>query len=212
MHELVKRDDWVFELKVDGHEYRVIWQHISRKDANGVGEHWIVVEKDGKEVREDGDLARAAAQTYRQLQVRGEYKFPDFIDYANNIDEYPEKRKERLKEIILDLFERVQKGEYLGQYNNELIYVQEVQRILDEHDTLSLVDELVAENRLGLNGMILTTAEASNAAFKYWEENTGHKRLSVGDWGYWGCAFCGAHGDPEDSMKTEKCEQRKEGA
>ncbi len=62
-----------------------------------------------------------------------------------------------IKDAVMDVFERHQKGEYLGSFWPEMIYVQDVAEIL--HKSVAEVhqacDQLFAGEKLDLNGMIL---------------------------------------------------------
>lgn len=63
-----------------------------------------------------------------------------------------------LKEAILAVYDRVKAGEYLGQAYPSMIYAQEVAKLLDAEPAklMGALEELFAEEKLDLNGMILT--------------------------------------------------------
>jgi hypothetical protein len=63
-----------------------------------------------------------------------------------------------LKEAVLDIHRRAKAGEYFGQHEGAYIYTQEVASLLGRGDeeVLAACGELYAEERLDLNGRILT--------------------------------------------------------
>ena len=65
-------------------------------------------------------------------------------------------------EKILDIFRRVTAGEYLGQWQGHMIYVQEVARLLEtpEAEIWRACRTLFVEEKLDLNGAILTQYKA----------------------------------------------------
>jgi len=62
-----------------------------------------------------------------------------------------------LKDAVLDVFGRVEKKEYLGEFWPDMIYVQDVAKILEKSvaEVHHACDQLFAEEKLDLNGMIL---------------------------------------------------------
>ena len=73
------------------------------------------------------------------------------------------KHGERWKQMppaaaVLDIYLRVKNGEYLGQHYSEIIYYQEVSELLglSEQEGWKACDRLFSEEKLDLNGAILT--------------------------------------------------------
>ncbi|MFA6338825.1 MAG: hypothetical protein WCW87_02085 [Candidatus Paceibacterota bacterium] len=82
----------------------------------------------------------------------------DVLIPQESIREYGETWKAMgCKQAILDIFEKVKNGKLFGKYKGDVIYIQEVARLLGETDAniLKLCDELFAEEQLSLNGAIL---------------------------------------------------------
>lgn len=200
-YKITKREDWVFELTVDGATYRVVWMNYIR-EADGYEEHNLTTFKDGVSA-DNSDVntsaAVEAARAYRMTQLKNEYGLvnPGFEFYSN--------RTAKLKEIILALAQRSWGSEYLGQYHYSWFYIQDVAAALDIEMTeaISLVDELMDEEKIGLNGFILIPHEDYIKTFEFLESKYGHKRLSISDFGYWHCSFCGASGEPEDETSPK---------
>lgn len=185
---------WSFLVSFNGRTAEVVWkEHFFEDKSMG---YWLNVVHPGSEnsftdydalFTEKGVREAAVAFRVNQLQVA--------------LDPFSV-TTENLKETIVNLFQRSRQGEYLGQYSNSNLYIQDVARILDYpvnmvHD---LVDELIKEKRIGVTGAILIPFEAYEEAFVSWFEATGHRKLTVSDWGYWSCGFCGQHGEPEDNL------------
>jgi hypothetical protein len=63
-----------------------------------------------------------------------------------------------LEDAVMDVFTRVQRKEFLGQALGEVIYLQEVGRLLkvSEMDMRQAVTNLYVADRIDMNGMILT--------------------------------------------------------
>lgn len=62
-----------------------------------------------------------------------------------------------VEEAILNIYRRVESGEFLGQYHVEMIYVQEVAELLEveKKKVWSACDSLFAKDKLALSGAIL---------------------------------------------------------
>lgn len=188
-------------------EAQYVWREEFSQDGKSSIGHWgyLVDPSTGEDLRLDETVEKpfkAAASAFRVSQLRLELK-------VREISNLFESRDKAFAEKILELFERNQSGDYLGQSsNNDLFYVQDAAKILDlsMKQVLSIVDQLVNDGKLGLNGMILVPHEDYTAAFTYWEEATGHKRLSVGDFGNWFCAHCNRHGDEYENPVDFPCE------
>lgn len=201
-------NDWTMELSFDGLHVEFRWRELSY-EGRSIG-HWgrIFDVATGDELyfnRSDErwrELAiQKAAATLRIAQLRRELKLDQSLPFR--ID------REFRKSLILELFERSQRGEYLGQLTGQqLLYVQEVAEIFGTAmgDMLDHIDELSAEGKIGLNGMILIPNGEQEAAFASREKSTGHRRITVGDFGNWVCSACGRWGDEYDDPKDFPCE------
>lgn len=198
-YEILKREDWVFELTVDGDNYRVIWMNNIRT-FDSYEEHRLTVSKNGAEHEDRDDLnTRAvieAAHAYRIRQLHLEYGLDDSMFIVRK------DRRERLKEVILDLAERSWKDEFLGQYLFGFLYTETVVEILKARDGYELISELIAEKKLGLNGAILISYEEYAENFAAQERRTGHKKISFNDQGDWYCDFCKLEGDSQAGEKS----------
>lgn len=182
---------WTFTVIYQDKTVNVVWEEKFHK-GNSMG-YWLDVIDPTTGDSFQGYTDDFSEKSVRQAAIAfrvGQIKLKTDMRIPTN---------EALKEAILELFERSENGEYLGQYIHSSFYVQDVARILDYPMSMvvEMVDELVAEGKLGLTGMILIPNKDYIAAFKSWEESTGHKRLTVSDFGYWGCAACGKNGDSE---------------
>lgn len=145
------------------------------------------------------DSLKAAACGIRRAEVRTEFA-------RSSVELLTD--EEVLISTIFKLFVRSQRGEFLGQASaNSLLYVQDIAAILNLtfNHVLTVIDRLVAEGRIGLNGMILIPAKDYEAAFASWEKATGHRRLTMGDWGNWQCAACGQSGDEYNNPRDVEC-------
>lgn len=192
---------WSLVVSDKNHSVEYLWEEQFYTDPNtqetrSVGFwNWFVTPGTKERYKGFDDsfsekMARAAVLGFRRAQLRAEFKEgEDGLQRFNT------------EEVILDLFARSEKGEFVGQSgNNSLLYVQDIAKVIgvDYRSLLDEVDRLVEEGKVGLYGMILITAEEYESNFQHWFEETGHKRLSVSDWGYWACAACGKNGEPED--------------
>lgn len=117
-------------------------------------------------------------------------------------------KKEDIADATEKLWKRAGSGEFVGQFNSTMIYVQEIAEILNLEmpKVLKVIDEImIPQKRIGLNGMILTSWESQEEARISLERSTGHKNLSMSDFGYWGCSACGKHGDDYENPKDYSC-------
>lgn len=197
-------NDWTLGLSFEGLQVEFRWRELSYQ-GRSMG-HWgrIFDAATGEELyfnRSDERWRELAIQrtaaTLRIAQLREELKLDQSLPFRTD----PEFRKS----LILELFERSQRGEYLGQLTGQqLFYVQEVAEIFGT-TMLDHIDELSAEGKIGLNGMILIPHEDQEEAFESWEKSTGHRRITVGDFGNWGCSACGQWGDEQDDPRDFEC-------
>lgn len=203
--------DWTLRLSFGGHDLEFRWRELHSSQGKPMGHYGFLQAAESPDDQDtpsysfsrdeqwlkDGLIA--AASSLRRREVR---KDIDTNGFEWHSSEEPKKEK------ILELFHRSEQGEYLGQFSsNQNLYVQDLAAILDLGfaRTRDLVDELVAEGKLGLDGMILVSSEHYEDSFRYWEEKTGHRRLTVGDWGPWGCAACGQTGDEYEDPSDYPC-------
>lgn len=210
--ELLGPNDWTMGLSFGELQVEFRWRELSY-DGRTIG-HWgkIVDPATGEEIRfEQGkdwqeQAIRNAVAAFRIEELRQELGLDNSISFMTD--------EEVRKATVLDLFERSERGEYLGQLSNQqLFYVQNLAAILemDMRQARDLVDGLCAEGKLGLNGMILIPNAQQEAAFASWQKSTGHRRLTMGDFGSWGCSACGSWGDEYDDPKAVACERTSEG-
>lgn len=201
-------NDWTMGLSFDGLQVEFRWRELSY-DGRSI-DHWgkLVDPETGESIRfEQGkdwqeQAIRNAVAAFRVAQLREELQLANSIPFMTD--------EEVRKSTVLDLFERSERGEYLGQLStHQFFYVQNLAAILDMdmHRALEIVDRLVAEGKLGLNGMILIPHEQQEDGFRHWEKQTGHRRLSMGDFGNWSCSACGSWGDERDDPKAVACER-----
>lgn len=179
--------DYIYEGKSVGYYGSLVDLATGEGLLNSSAEEWLV------------SALKTAAASFRRVEIRSSLD-TNSIEFAVN--------KDHRKRVALELFERSQRGEFLGQAShNELFYVQDLAAILDQpmSTTLELVHELVGEGKLGLNGMILIPFEDQEDAFESLKQSTGHLRLSLGDFGYWGCEACGKFGDEYDNPRDFEC-------
>jgi hypothetical protein len=172
-------ENWTMTLNHDGTEYRVVWAELTDGD-----ERELIVLRDGEYVQRGDDIAPAkdAATAFRISQLQREYDIDPFtilsnqntddldfdldndllgfedetedeLEAGNSDDEFMSQRKA----AVLELAERSFKKEFLGQYSDELLYLQTVARILQlpESSIFEAAQELVAESKVGLSGNIL---------------------------------------------------------
>jgi len=203
--------DWTLGLSFQGYALEFRWRELYSSQGKSMGHYGFLQaagspdSSEGDEYsfsREEGwlrDALRKAASTLRRSEIRKDIPTTGFEWVASD---------EPKKAMILELFHRSEQGEYLGQIShNQNLYVQDLAAILDLGfvRTRDLVDELVAEGKIGLDGMILVSNEHYEDSFRYWEEKTGHRRLTVGDWGPWGCQACGQSGDEYEDPSDYPC-------
>jgi hypothetical protein len=184
--------NWKLELTFDGITYLYEWYEEYYK-SNPVGYYGKITATDTGEDIRNNEIAKfvtAAAIAFRVEQIRAERKSLDIALH----------RPDALKNLIMQYVERAQKGEFLGQYNIQIFYVQHVAALLDLPMSYvsDLVAELIQEERVGLTGNIFITYEEYAEDRKRAYEDTGHKSFFASDWGYWSCGACGNSGDPED--------------
>lgn len=200
---------WAISFFYNGDTTEFAWCHVyGAKEDNPYSDYHPRVRVNGEEVDIYKNLhALKIAQTLRAPEVRKELQ--DALSEEGSIirDFY---RDSDIADAAEILYERAQTGEFLGQLNGRMIYVQEVAEILDcaVGTVLGAVSNvLIPEKRLGLNGMILTTWESQEKTKAFLEWHFGHKDMDRGDFGWWSCAHCGKSGDDYSDPSAEKCER-----
>lgn len=105
------------------------------------------------------------------------------------------------------LYQRVQRGEFIGQRRDELIYLQEICAIMDWDISFGhqVMAELGRRRLLAYNGLILWPWQAKEDGYRMLKERTGHRRIEISDFGHWGCSACGANGDERDNPRDTPC-------
>jgi hypothetical protein len=202
--KIIEEPVWTFSATADGHQYDVSWTKITRP-SDGYVFHYVTVTADGEKIRPyEGNAAEfiQAASAYRRAQLRSEYEWKLDVDYG---DYY--------KDCIVDLWQRAEKGEYLGQSHDQLLYMQDAADILDVDlkTVIDLTDELIEEKRIGLTGYIFISYSAYAREKRGLARRTGHKDFTSTEW-YWDCRFCGAkgnYGPGEPDSKDIPCIENK---
>lgn len=192
---MVNEYNWKLGLTFDNKEYLFEWyEYIHEGKSFGYCKNVTVVgEEDQPRNSTEVELVVTAAEALRTAQVRNEIK-ADFIF-----------EKEEIKEAILRYFDRASKGEYLGQPTGGLLYVGNIADILSfpVGYVRDFVEDLIEDKRIGLNGDILIPYKDYMETFKYWFDKTGHKRLTVSDFGGWYCTECGQVGSGDESETSD---------
>lgn len=196
--------DWSMRMSFDGVNYEYSWQESFYKDKS-MGYYGIITNIDtgenlhGSSQEWIEQAISHAASVFRQTQLRNEKtETRRSLSLAHDVSEK-----------ILKFYERSTTGEYLGQRsNNELFYVQDVASLLDMpmQYVLKTIDEMIKTGKIGLNGMILIPYEQYAETFRQLEKSTGHKQISISDFGWWSCVACGQNGDDYTNPKDYKCE------
>ncbi len=198
--------DWSITMSQGELSAEFRWREFIDSEGNAIG-YFASVEPLSESAKEAAhkhpglQAVEQAARSYRQFQLRQEFQ----KDIRSLIT------TEGRKRFILELFERAQEGVYLGQPSNQsYFYVQTIAKLMawDFGSTRDLVDELVAEGRVGLTGMILIPFEEQEDTFERTGKATGHGRITIGDWGNWYCSACGQSGDEMDNPRDFPCEPK----
>lgn len=200
--------NWTMGLSFGGLQAEYRWREYIYDDGKSLG-YWgylVDPESDGRDELpfdaadswlKDGLLDAAVALRRAQLRIELDLKGLPFLT-----------DRDARKSKIMEIFHRSQQGEFMGQRSiNSTLYVQDIAGLFEQSmaQVLPFVEELVSEGRLGLTGMILIPNEVQEAAFARLKEATGHGRLSLSDFGYWGCQVCGKSGDEYDDPKDFPC-------
>jgi len=172
-------ENWVLTLNHNGTEYQVVWA-LFPEDNNCK----LIVLRDGEYVQRGNDISSAkdAATAFRINQLQKEYNIDPYtilsnqntddldFDLDNDLLGFGDETADEVeagnsetelmsqqKTAVLELAERSFKKEFLGQYSDELLYLQTVARILQlpEPSIFEAAQELVSEGLVGLSGNIL---------------------------------------------------------
>lgn len=197
-------NNWSIEFTTnEGLKLRYEWREFFDSEGDSIG-HWgaLFDPETGEETDLEHDLKesfKAAASAFRVSELRRGLKL-------NSIDMFSDESK---KKAILDLFYDSQRGKYIGQTShNSLVYVQDISELLRLNLRVALryFQELIEEKKIGLNGMILTSYSTYEESRVRQEKQTGHKSISISDFGYWYCATCKQRGDDYSDPSDYKCE------
>lgn len=196
MATITEREAWAFSLNVDYHHYRVVWL-IATRVEDGYEEFRLIAYKDrqrfsGYKEDSDVDAALEAARAFRIRQLQETYSFGSSLAYYQGDFTVA-------KNSIVELAKRSWDNEFLGQYMFSWLYLDNVALILELSlgEVQSLVRELIAEKKLGINGAILIPFEDYEAELEEKEKLSGHKEIHYNQEGGWYCGFCGASGESQ---------------
>ncbi|MCG2694372.1 hypothetical protein L6259_03860 [Candidatus Parcubacteria bacterium] len=144
----------------DGHEVMLI--DVRNKDNPQIGapELYCECDFDYEIVEKDGVKYKMEKSDPRKCPVKKAVCQKVVREWQNNYGDYWKDIGK--KEAVMDIFRKVEAKDYLGQFNGGLIYLQEVAELLGVepfYNLLKEVGELYAEERLDLNGNILTDFE-----------------------------------------------------
>ena len=193
---MTNEHNWEFTITTPEGTYTFTWKEYRNRNNQSLGYMGTVTTPDNQPVPHHITAAvKTAAATYRQHTL-------------TNLPAEPYGGYDQ-KETFLNLFNRAQQGEYVGQENNGL-YIQNVCTLLAINPWdigTDIVNELIAEKQIGVYGMILIPYEQYAENFKNWEKKTGHKQLTMGDWGTWYCHTCGNQGDEQENPQDTPCQK-----
>lgn len=207
---IIRTPQWALGLDYDGKFYEFSWCKVSKEDQPEFSMYdlRILVDDESKNFDNFRDLFNIVKKV-RMKEVYDGYVESEMIEtiVLNAVESVDQMDIEKVAVLVNDLYQRVDEGEFVGQAL-DMIYVQEVAEILqcDVRTVLKAIDEvLVPERRLSLNGMIMSEFKDPEIGRKIMEERTGHKDISISDFGAWHCAVCGKDGDDRDNPKDFEC-------
>lgn len=207
-NDLTYTPSWSSRIIHDGIDVTVSWCKIESHvhDVTTYGLHLSGADA----YTPEGRMAIAAAQQIRGVELRGEYS--QILDFRINEDPRLGVDGSELKaiaDIVYDLYLRAS-TEFVGQVDANLLYVQDVANVLNigRRGVLEAVKTLSGQRKIGLNGMILWDWESVNQHRTRQFERTGHKALSVSDFGWWHCAACDNGGDEMTNPKDYSCSDK----
>lgn len=198
MYEVIRSNEWQLGVSLEGIDYVFCWQktYIVEMDYTEFNARAEYKDESEGHVLYNDDKARysdviAAGSAFRVNQLQKEFPYSFSTD--------------TIKAQILNLFERSEADEFLGQ-DGAWFTPPLVAKILKLHNEqlYEALNELHADKLIGFNGMILVPYEEEAAAAALWEERTGHKDLVVTDSGNWSCSFCGKYGFNEENEPSAK--------
>jgi hypothetical protein len=198
--------EWFLELGFAGTRYIVAWEFVTSVEY-GNSEHYLntyeVTDKGEKYVKESGDENELkiqesliqAAIAFRKSEIRKDYDLNMLWT-----------QEEKGKEWVMDIINRAFAGEYMGQYRNEHLYVQDVMDIFDQplaSPFNKVFRELVEAKKIGLEGNIFITYEQYEENRAYAKESSGgHQDYHVNDYGDWFCGYCGNSADNQEGISA----------
>lgn len=181
---------WQADVTIDGTTRTVMWDRIE-VDPSGLVTHMLELD-DGSR---DSAYLEAACELRRD-QLRAELSIPPLEDLR------------ALADFIESLYLRSMEGEFVGQRDEKLLYVQQVASLVgcDAPALLFPAIELLSnEQRIALNGMILWDWQNIGDSRARTHKRTGHWALTVSDFGYWACSACGKRGDDYEDPAAVEC-------
>lgn len=181
---------WQADVTVDGTTRTVMWDRIE-VEPSGLVTHMLQLD-DGS--RDSAYLEAACA--LRRDQLRAELTIPSLEDLR------------ALADFIESLYLRSMEGEFVGQHDEKLLYVQQVASLVGCTAPALLfpaIELLSNEQRIALNGMILWDWQSIADSRDRAQKRTGHWALAVSDFGYWSCTACGKRGDDYENPADAAC-------
>lgn len=143
------KHDWTMGISLKGLDAEFRWRERSY-GGEYLGYEASVVNPSGEEISYLSPWRResilSAASALRRAEIQDEWDFSALAD------------PEVFESIVLELFERSQDGEYLGNGSGtELLFVQDLAGIfeLDEEHILATLRKLAVAKKLSLEGMVL---------------------------------------------------------
>lgn len=207
---LVYTPQWFAAVLYDEKFYEFAWCKITKEDKPDFVIHDVRVIIDRKIVNKSDH--KELFNLVKQIRMREVYD--DFVDNGmietitlNAVKSVDQMDVEKVADLVENIYRRVDNGEFVGQYQ-DLIYIQDVAEILQcDFDTVLKAIEtvLIPEKRLSLNGFIFSEYKDPAIEREAMYKATGHKDISVSDFGYWACRACGKNGDDWDNPRDFDC-------
>lgn len=198
MNKLERNVAESFPFTYEGEEYVAEWATYSR-EGQVLDAFVEVTYPNGDEVREStlSDKVKFAACDEKRARMQNEKG----IDFT--------KVSELTPDDVLELVQKAWLFGWIGQFNS-LLYTQDVSNLLTgepyNNHIFDLVKELHRTKAVGFTGNIFIEYAEEEATFARMKESSGHERLTVTDFGYWGCSACGKHGDDYDNPSDFLCD------
>lgn len=193
MSKLLEQILWAKTLTYEGEEYEVRWRKVGYTAESLLKSDAYLQVRHAKDANQD---ITDEAEKFLLTNIR-ETRIAELQQELNIT------KPTHDPEVAWSIIQRVWAQEYMGQWSNSYFFMHfELAAImkLDELEAMVVVENLHSKQLVGFNGAIIVPFEVELEAFSYWEKMTGHKRLTMSDFGYWRCDYCGNGGDPEDVM------------